>query len=185
MALIFLNGTSSAGKTTLARELQERLASPHLLTGIDDAFAMLPNRLHNHRDGFYFDRDHRNKVRLNFGEFGRATLKAHHRSVAAIAKSGIDLICDEVILTDELRQDWMTVLADLDVTLIGVHCSLDELQRRESARGDRIIGQAEGQIDLVHEGMTYDIEVDTTVLPSSEVADQIVREIAASLPSRS
>ena len=79
----------------------------------------------------------------------------------------------------------MAVLADVDVTLIGVHCSLDELQRREAARGDRIIGQAEGQIDLVHEGMTYDIEVETTVLPSSVVADQIVREMAANLPSRS
>ncbi|UYH55516.1 chloramphenicol phosphotransferase CPT family protein [Qipengyuania sp. SS22] len=183
MTLIFLNGATSSGKTTLARELQDRLDSPHLLTGIDDAFAMLPRHLHNHRDGFYFDRDRRQKVRLNFGEFGLATLKAHHRAVAAMAKSGIDLICDEVILTDKLRQDWMTVLAGLDVIFIGVHCSLNELQRRESARGDRVIGQAEGQIDVVHDGMAYDIQVKTTVLPAQGVADQIVREIAAIPPS--
>ena len=59
MGMIFLNGCTSAGKTSVARALQAQLAVPHLRYGIDDAFAMLPQRLHNHPDGFSFDRDER------------------------------------------------------------------------------------------------------------------------------
>ncbi|MGC8923541.1 chloramphenicol phosphotransferase, partial [Streptomyces sp. PG2] len=33
---------------------------------------------------------------------------------------------------------------------------------REIARGDRTAGMAVAQADLVHRGVTYDLEVDTT-----------------------
>ncbi len=180
MGLIFLNGTTSSGKTSIAHALQEQLVRPYCLTGIDDAFAMLPDRLHNNSDGFFFDRDERDLVRLNFGHIGLACLKAHHRSVAALALSGIDLICDEVILTDELRRDWHDVLKGVDTAFVGVHCSLDELERREIERGDRAIGQAHGQYDIVHSHMHYDIEVDSTCKPSAVLAGEIIGQLPTS-----
>jgi chloramphenicol 3-O-phosphotransferase len=33
---------------------------------------------------------------------------------------------------------------------------------RELARGDRIVGMAESQAELVHRGIVYDLQVDTT-----------------------
>ena len=42
--IILLNGASSAGKTSIARELQRVLPEPYLRTGIDDFFRMLPPR---------------------------------------------------------------------------------------------------------------------------------------------
>lgn len=47
------------------------------------------------------------------------------------------------------------------VLLVGVHCPIEELDRREAARGDRNPGQARGQLDFVHQREIYDIEVDT------------------------
>jgi chloramphenicol 3-O phosphotransferase len=179
MALILLNGTTSSGKTSIARALQDQLVRPYCVTGIDDVFAMLPGRLHNNPDGFLFDRDERDLVRLNFGQIGLACLKAHHRSVAAMARSGIDLICDEVILNEELRRDWHEVLSCIETAFVGVHCSLDELERREFERGDRVIGQARGQFNIVHLGMRYDIEVNTTKKPPAMLA----RDIAGQLPA--
>ena len=178
MAVIFLNGTTSAGKTSLAKALQAELDRPYLLTGIDVAFAMLPDRFHNHQDGFRFDRTRSGRVRLFIGDLGLATLKAHHRAVAGMAASGVDLICDEVILTDELRRDWIAVLDGIDVTFVGVQCELNELRQREHARGDRVIGQAEGQFDVVHRNMTYDVEVDTTNCTPSEAARFIAAKLA-------
>lgn len=178
MALIFLNGTTSSGKTSIVSALQEELRRPYCSTGIDDAFAMLPDRLHKNPDGFFFDRDERGLVRLNFGRIGLACLKAHHRSVAAMARSGIDLICDEVVLTDELRRDWLEVLSGVNTAFIGVHCSLEELELREIGRGDRVIGQARGQFGLVHLEMRYDIEVDS----SKKAPDKLAREIISQLP---
>lgn len=178
MALIFLNGTTSSGKTSIARALQEQLARPYCVTGIDNAFAMLPDRLHNNREGFFFGRDERDLVCLKFGPIGLACLKAHHRSVGAMAQSGIDLICDEVVLNDELRRDWLDVLSGVETAFVGVHCSLEQLEHREIKRGDRIIGQARGQFDIVHREMRYDIEVDST----EKEPELLAREIIGQLP---
>ena len=177
MGLIFLNGCTSAGKSSIAKSLQEQLSEPHLLSGIDDAFAMLPTKFHNHPRGFFFDRNADNLIRLNFGDYGLATLKAHHRSSAAIASSGANLILDEVILTPNLRSDWLHVLEGLDVFWIGVHCDLEELERRELARGDRMRGQARGQFNVVHTDVTYNFEVDTTSTDPSACATQIINAL--------
>ena len=178
MSVLFLNGCTSAGKSSIAQALQARLPTPWLCTGIDDAFAMLPQHFHNHPDGFFFDRTEHNLVRLNFGAFGLATLKAHARSAAAIAKGGVDLILDEVVLRQDLRNDWLEVLDAVDVLWVGVHCDLQELERREVARGDRIHGQARGQFDLVHQGFDYDVEVDTTETPPDLSAQTIIDKLA-------
>ena len=172
MSILFLNGTSSAGKTSVARLLMERLEPPHLYLGIDDAFAMLPAKLHAHPDGFFFDTDERGEVRLNHGPLGFAALRAHVRSAASMAADGVDLILDEVVL-EELREDWKGALAGLAVFAVGLHCALPELERRELARGDRVVGQARGQFDVVHQGMNYALEVDVTALTPDQVADRI------------
>ena len=174
MSVIFLNGCTSAGKSSLAKAVQDGLNAPFLLTGIDDAFSMLPANLHNHPDGFFFDRDSDGLVRLNFGSFGLATLKAHIHSVAAIARTGMNLILDEVILTADLRREWVEHLSGKDVMLVGVRCALEELERREIERGDRVIGQARGQYDIVHAGMYYDLEIDTTSITTKDAAQVVV-----------
>ena len=174
MSVIFLNGCTSAGKSSVAKTVQNQLSAPFLLTGIDHAFSMLPANLHNNPDGFFFDRDRDGLLRLNFGSFGLATLKAHIHSVAAIAHTGMNLILDEVILTADLRKEWVEHLSGTDVMLVGVRCDLQELERRESERGDRVIGQARGQYDIVHADMCYDLEIDTTGIATNDAANIVV-----------
>ncbi len=41
--IIFLNGCSSAGKTTIARAIQHLSEKPWLLIGIDTFFQMMPS----------------------------------------------------------------------------------------------------------------------------------------------
>lgn len=173
MSVIFLNGCTSAGKSSIARMLQDLLDRPFLRTGIDDAFSMLPAGLHNHKDGVFFDSAQAGAVRLRYGAFGLATLHAHIQASAAIARSGVDLILDEVILTAELREAWVKHLVGLDVMLVGVRCQLQELERREIERGDRIIGQARGQYGEVHADMFYDLEIDTTNMTIGDAAISI------------
>ncbi len=174
MSVIFLNGCTSAGKSSVAKTVQDQLNEPFLLTGIDDAFSMLPAGLHNNPNGFFFDQDRDGLVRLNFGPFGLATLKAHIHSVAAIARTGMNLILDEVILTAELRNEWVEHLSETDVMLVGVRCDLQELERREIERDDRVIGQARGQYDIVHADMCYDLEIDTTSITTNDAANIVV-----------
>jgi len=65
------------------------------------------------------------------------------------------------------------VLRSEDVLFVGVHCQLDELARREQARGDRPAGLAEHQFDLVHSHGDYDLECDTSAASPRECAQQI------------
>ena len=140
---------------------------------------MLPLRLHNHSDGFFFDVDERGEIRLNHGPFGLATLKAHALAAATIARNGMDLILDEVVLDHDLKQDWHDRLAGINTYWVGIHCALPELDRRERQRGDRLIGQARGQFDLVHAGMRYHLEIDTTSISPGNAAAAIVTALPA------
>jgi chloramphenicol 3-O phosphotransferase len=65
---------------------------------------------------------------------------------------------------------------------VAVRCPLEELLRRERARGDRSAGTAAAQYDVVHAHGDYDIEVDTSTHTADECARQIAEEIVR-LPS--
>ncbi len=65
-------------------------------------------------------------------------------------------------------------LSDVWVLFVGVHCSLDELERREKQR-DRIQGLAKAQLDVVHAHGIYDVEVNTTLKSIEACAEHIKR----------
>jgi len=175
LTIIFLNGCTSAGKSSIAKSLQEQIDLPYLVTGIDVAFAMIPTRFHNHPEGFEFGRNEHGHVYLSIGDVGRKALDAHQLAASAIAKSGFHMILDEVVLDAQLRNGWKKHLAGLDVFSVGVHCELLILEQREKARGDRVIGQALGQFGLVHQDMDYDMEVDTSDISPAQAASRILK----------
>jgi chloramphenicol 3-O phosphotransferase len=181
MSVIFLNGCTSSGKSSVARALQERLPGFWLTSGIDHAIAMAPQSMHHHPDGFYFDEDERQQVRLNFGPVGWGLLLAHQRASAAMSAGGAGLILDEVLVVPGLLDAWLTALAGHDVWMVGLHCELAELERRELARGDRRPGQARGQFGEVHRGVRYDMELDTGLKTVDEAADEIALFVEASM----
>ncbi len=56
---------------------------------------------------------------------------------------------------------------------MGVKCPLEELERRELARGDRQIGFARMQYERVHRYGEYDYEIDTHDHTPEECAAQL------------
>jgi chloramphenicol 3-O phosphotransferase len=85
---------------------------------------------------------------------------AFHRSLAAIADAGNNLVVEHILDTPGWRQQLAALLASHDVLFVGLHCSLDELERREKMRGDRRPGSAEADYYAIHQGLAYDLEVD-------------------------
>jgi chloramphenicol 3-O phosphotransferase len=68
---------------------------------------------------------------------------------------------------------YRTLLARFDVFFVGVHCPLDELERRQIIRGDRRPGEAQLDFAIVHAHCTYDLEVDGT-RRADENADAVI-----------
>ncbi|MCY3713443.1 MAG: GNAT family N-acetyltransferase [Gemmatimonadetes bacterium] len=172
--VIYLNGTSSAGKTTLAQALLEVLEEPYLYFSIN-LFDEIPSRKQIKR-GLVPDIRH---LELGFA-----------RCIAALAGSGNNVIVDDVIapprhlpagqefdVHDLLRQRVM-MLNSFDVLFVKVFCPLDELERREIARGDRTIGLARSQYDLVHRYAVYDVEVDTSAETPEDASARVLKALA-------
>jgi chloramphenicol 3-O phosphotransferase len=67
------------------------------------------------------------------------------------------------------------VLNGHDVTVVHVHCSPDELDRRELTRGDRPAGLARSQTVFRHDDC--DIAVDTTNASTNACAITIATEL--------
>lgn len=155
--LILLNGASSAGKSTLARAIQRQVAEPfwHVASDQFVEAGMLPQR------------------RQEGGDFSWAIMRprffnAWHRCLPAIASAGNNLIIDHVIEFQAWMDDLVMLLQPYDVFFVGVHCPLDELERRERQRGNRAIGEGRDHLQVVHTFGPYDFELDTS-LASPEV----------------
>lgn len=149
--IIILNGTSSAGKTTLAEALQKDLGEPYFLVQLDAFEDMIPERFLTGKSE----------------EYEALTLSAQtmNNSIAYLSSRGVNVIVDTVFINypgfDTWLKDCVQALWEYDVFFIGVHCPIHELERREKERGDRDIGQAKWQFDKVHTHKIYDIEVNS------------------------
>ena len=61
---------------------------------------------------------------------------------------------------------------------VAVRCDGAVAAGRELARGDRIQGMAVSQAEVVHQGVVYDLEVDTTHTEALACARTIATHIA-------
>jgi len=83
--------------------------------------------------------------------------------IAAMAQAGARIIVDEVFLGGAASQQrWKNALGPLRVLWVGVRCDAAVAAGRELARGDRVTGMAASQAEVVHRGVVYDLQVDTT-----------------------
>jgi chloramphenicol 3-O phosphotransferase len=156
--VIFLNGTSSSGKSSIAQQLLLILDRPFFHMSVDAINAM---------------RARERTLELGPGELAAIlarTRAGFHRAVAGMAQAGNDLVVDYVLSEQWRLLDCLAVLDGLDVVFVGVRCSEPELARREKARGDRPPGQASAQLEQVHAHGAYDLECDTTTTSPRDCA---------------
>jgi chloramphenicol 3-O phosphotransferase len=160
--IILLNGTSSSGKSSIAEELLDLLDPPHFHLSIDVFNAM------------------RSKVKTSrlseseVEEVLRRTRAGFHRAVAGMAHADNDIVMDYVFSEPWRLYDCLQVFNGLRVVFVGVRCQPAELEHRERQRGDRSVGTASSQIEIVHSYGGYDIEVWTDQLTPREAASFIV-----------
>lgn len=174
--VIVLNGGSSSGKSSMARCLQSLLPNPWLTLGVDDFLTAMPPAMLKSEDGIVFGAD----GQITVGPGLRALDAAWSEGVAAMARAGAGIILDVVLLQGAAGQiRWKNVFAGLEVLWVGVQCDPLVATAREAARGDRVPGMAALQARMVHQGVVYDMEVDTTCTSPEDCARIIVDRVAA------
>ena len=172
--LIILNGGSSAGKSGIVRCLQAVLPDPWLAFGCDSFVEALPARMRASDGGIAFAPDGVVSVGAGFGELWAVWMQG----VAATARAGGRLIIDDVFLGGaSSQQRWRQAVDGLEVLWVGVRCETEVAVGRETARGDRVAGMAASQAEAVHQGVSYDVEVDTTHTESLACAHTIAAHV--------
>ena len=136
--------------------------------------ASLPPASSTHEPGIVFGSDGVVAV----GDRFRQLQHAWYQGLAAIARDDVGVIIDEVFLGGRESQDRLrSALGGLRVVWVGVRCDLEVAVAREVARPERT-GMASSQAMIVHEGVQYDLQVDTTTNTALECATTIADYVA-------
>jgi chloramphenicol 3-O phosphotransferase len=181
--VIFLNGTSSAGKTSLVEHLQEQLNEPFLHIGIDHFLFMLPARYRmdgkESHLGYCFKRedDDPQKISVTKGLYANKINTVMRATMKNLLTQNFNLIIDEVLFADDDYHAYLDLLQNYKVYFIAVKPPLEVAVQREKNRGGRMIGLARGLYDQVYRNKSYDLEIDTSTMTPFDAASAIVRFI--------
>jgi chloramphenicol 3-O phosphotransferase len=184
--VILIVGTSSVGKSSTVRELQNLLPEQYLALGLDTFFHMVSPRWGGGMggplsvDGFRYVKttvDHSPSIRIVYGAVGRRVLRGMHRAVAALGVCGNNVIVDEMLLDQTVLDDWVDALRNLSVCVVRLRASLTILEQREQRRGNAV-GLTRGHLgdNLID---TYDLDLDTTDHEPKVIAHAIAQYLAS------
>lgn len=160
--IIVLNGVSSSGKTTLAKEIQDAFDEPYMRLSIDDFINMMPPKM----------------IKTDLGNTVYKCQTIMLQTITNLSDAGINIVVDNIMLTyfQTLKQ-YISALHDYPVLFVKVDCPSHELRRRETERGDRAIGQGENQVDDLEPKTMYDITVNTFINTISECVKLIAKKL--------
>lgn len=185
--IIYLNGPSSSGKSTLAKTLQEALPEPYLHVGIDKMIGFMPAKINNWEGGpaplgFSWeeatDSTGHPIHNLRVGPFAKKITHSFKNIACLLASQQYNLIIDDVAFGAIDVDEWKKALKDYKVLYVGVTTPLEILEERERARGDRCVGSARAQYFKVHENVSYDLKIDSHAETLENNVAKILRALA-------
>ncbi len=160
--IILLNGSSSSGKSTLAKALQvlieDKRKERYDIVSIDDFLKMTTEDVIYEEDVFEIS-----------GALCDKVLQA--------LKENQGVIIDHVITSERIFNQLKELLKPYHLWLIHVTCPLEILQKREQERKDRCLGSAEASYTYLFPKEGYDLIVDTHFMTGSECANKILDKI--------
>jgi chloramphenicol 3-O phosphotransferase len=156
--IVLLNGTPSAGKSSVAAALREQLVEPHYWQSLDQ---FRQGYLPRYWSSSPFPQDLFIKCVTTYMRLLRDLVDTGHRVIA------------EAVATPDLLPTYLATFQGVPVFFVGLRCPIDEVRRREQARDDRVHSRMdydERTFDDVHRHGVYDLEIDTSRVPASQAA---------------
>ena len=149
---------------------------------MDDYFAKLPSdwvAAGNHvgvraEEGVILERVD-GEFRMRMGPIGRQVLAAWRGAVGSAARAGLNVIADDVVLTEEEWRGWQTELDGIDAHWVRVQIALDVLEGGSSPVAIAWPATRRAQYEDSYRYPTYDSEVDTGTLDPDAAAAAVLR----------
>ena len=163
--IIFLNGVTSSGKTSIVEALQER----------DDVFFyVVANDLFQEMVGEKF-------LRENYWKYLSDVIIMMYHTARLYSDMGKNVLIDGILVErDEIAPHYrqlQDIMKDHPLDIVEVYCPLEICRQRNIARGDRYESQSGEQHRLMAKDIRYAMRVDTSLHSPEECAEQIVRTL--------
>jgi chloramphenicol 3-O phosphotransferase len=186
--IIVLNGTPRAGKSSIARAVQDSFDGVWMNVGLDRFKSMTPERFQpgiGLRPG---------GERPDLEPLVKTLYTAMYEAIAAHSRRGINVVADTTHHDDYSRPLGILgacarLVADLPVLFVGVHCPIESIMQRRMDTwgwGYTEDGSIAAPIlrwqGATHRAWSYDLEVDTARGTAAECAELIRHRIQSGVP---
>lgn len=165
--IIFLNGVTSSGKTSIVEALQERK---------DVFFYVVANDLFEQMVGDQY-------LQEDYWKYLSEVIIMMYHTAKLFSDMGKNVLIDGILVErEEIKPHYeqlLEILKNNPLDIVEVYCPIDICRKRNCMREDRYETQSEEQLDLMAKNITYRMKVDTSVYRSAKCADMIVKELFA------
>ena len=163
--IIFLNGVTSSGKTSIVEALQERR---------DVFFFVVANDLFQEMVGEQY-------LEENYWKYLSEVIILMYHTAKLYSNLGKNVLIDGILVErDEIKPHYeklMEIMKDSPFSIVEVYCPLDICRKRNIERGDRFKSQSDEQAELMSKDIKYAMRVDTSMNSPAECAEQIVKTL--------
>lgn len=165
--IIFLNGVTSSGKTSIVDALQSRR---------DVFFYVVANDLFQEMVGEQY-------LQEDCWKYLSEVIIMMYHTAKLYSDLGKNVLIDGILVErEEIKphyQKLMEILKDSPLDIVEVYCPLEICRQRNSERGDRYESQSDEQAELMSKDIDYSMRVDTSKLTAEECAEEIIRTLFA------
>lgn len=163
--IVFLNGVTSAGKTSIVEALQER----------DDVFFyVVANDLFQEMVGEKY-------LLENYWKHLSELIIMMYHTAKLYSDMGKNVLIDGILVErDEIKPHYAQlkdILKNNPLDIVEVYCPLDICRQRNIIRGDRYEAQSDEQHALMAKDIEYSTRVDTSLHSPAECADRIMKAL--------
>lgn len=163
--IIFLNGVTSSGKTSIVEAIQNR----------DDVFFyVVANDLFQEMVGEKY-------LQENYWKYLSDVIILMYHTAKLYSDMGKNVLIDGILVEREEiaphYQQLLTILKDNPLDVVEVYCPLELCRERNVARGDRYETQSEEQAALMAKNISYSLRVDTGRYSPAECAEIIISRL--------
>lgn len=163
--IIFLNGVTSSGKTSIVEALQEQE---------DIFFYVVANDLFQEMVG-------ENYLRKDYWKYLSEVILMMYHTAKLYSDMGKNVLIDGILVErEEIKPHYLQlleILKDNPLDIVEVYCPLEICRQRNLLRGDRYETQSQEQYDLMAEAVKYSVRVDTSIASAEECAKKIIQEL--------
>lgn len=163
--IIFLNGVTSSGKTSIVEALQNQE---------DIFFYVVANDLFQEMVG-------ENYLRKNYWKYLSEVIIMMYHTAKLYSDMGKNVLIDGILVErEEIKPHYrqlLEILKDNPLDIVEVYCPLEICRQRNLIRGDRYETQSQEQFDLMAEDIKYSVRVDTSIASAEECAKKIIGEL--------